>query len=88
VSEVSTNRNDPDIFQRAFAAVLEEQAEPLRAELMRTNPILDIWVQEQRKRWAAMPWWEKARRRGRNAVYDARMKLASAIAGFDVEDRW
>ena len=88
--ERPTNRNDPDIFSRAFAKVMDDYRAQAVEEIKATaeSPLFRMMAEECRARWEALPWWEKLRRRGASKVYRARMSVASWIAGFDVEDRY
>ena len=67
-----------------FVALLEREMRAYEERIVQQINESMIWLPPT----PALSTFERLRNRGHNAVYDARMKLASAIAGFDVEDRW
>ncbi len=68
----------------SFVELLEREMRAYEERIVQQINESILWAPPRRE----LSTFERLRNRGRNAVYDARMKLASAIAGFDVEDRW
>jgi len=79
-----TERSFVEQYERVIESAKREYARQLEHDILYGNKMLRIMLPERPK----PSRWKRLRNRGRNAVYRQRMKLASAIAGFDVEDRW